>query len=629
MYKSPGNSYTGRRNVHRGREQAFNYRPHNSRAAGDSPGPIPAPNEIPDRGQKKGEASLPVPQGGEGHEMDEVPADQPLPKIAFRQPPLTTIDWRGSICRFLNIETNHTDEKVVESLQTAAERLEELERFAASHERERLYLDEPWVVDSGPHKAHLRGSSAIHNMELYLERNQEISFLAFKDYRCCGASKPNKPADKSHTIDIESLLTSESVNIITEELKEAFQALAVEALSDIPLPKFELGQEFVAPYLWWFHSRKKIAQAVPSLNPDHQQELLIFQEYIQNRLGSKWQKVDSLLSEGKISAEYLEYLIIPGTILIADSDHAPGQQEAYKATSWLTILNSDDAHPSGRDELSGFLGSLECTSWAFDGNFEQEEASIFLEELPSLTEPFKIQDMDLYPVEYAEPKLVATLRQRGVMFWKCRHRNYVCYREDSNIPNQKASDPRFMIDIATYYLMHGSSDPEKTPSNEDNLGEEVMSLTNHQIQMTFCYVSQTLSLATLDVGRILPMTWNTGAFDSLVIDKETKELVSALVTNQIDVEKSTDLMSGKGNGLLILLHGGPGTGKTLTAESVAEFAQKPLYRVTCDIGTQAEDVEKYLETVLLLGKRWGCGELSLKGITMCDNSDRRQWYFVI
>ncbi len=51
------------------------------------------------------------------------------------------------------------------------------------------------------------------------------------------------------------------------------------------------------------------------------------------------------------------------------------------------------------------------------------------------------------------------------------------------------------------------------------------------------------------------MTWNTGAFDSLVIDKETKELVSALVTNQIDVEKSTDLMSGKGNGLLILLHG--------------------------------------------------------------------------
>ena len=41
---------------------------------------------------------------------------------------------------------------------------------------------------------------------------------------------------------------------------------------------------------------------------------------------------------------------------------------------------------------------------------------------------------------------------------------------------------------------------------------------------------------------------------------------------------SADIIEGKGNGLIILLHGGPGTGKTLTAESVAELAEKPLYR---------------------------------------------------
>lgn len=42
--------------------------------------------------------------------------------------------------------------------------------------------------------------------------------------------------------------------------------------------------------------------------------------------------------------------------------------------------------------------------------------------------------------------------------------------------------------------------------------------------------------------------------------------------------------------------------------SVAEIAKKPLYRVTCgDIGTEAADVEKYLETVLYLGKIWDCG----------------------
>ena len=45
----------------------------------------------------------------------------------------------------------------------------------------------------------------------------------------------------------------------------------------------------------------------------------------------------------------------------------------------------------------------------------------------------------------------------------------------------------------------------------------------------------------------------------------------------------------------------------MTAESVAEIAEKPLYRMTCgDLGTKAEDVEKYLESVFHLGKLWGC-----------------------
>lgn len=114
-------------------------------------------------------------------------------------------------------------------------------------------------------------------------------------------------------------------------------------------------------------------------------------------------------------------------------------------------------------------------------------------------------------------------------------------------------------------------------------------------------------IVNLEVDRMNEVNWNKKAFDSLVVKKDTKELIQALIMTRLQAEKGADLISGKGNGLIMLLHGGPGTGKTFTAETVAELAEKPLYRVTCgDIGTKPEQVEQYLESVLHLGKIWGC-----------------------
>lgn len=113
--------------------------------------------------------------------------------------------------------------------------------------------------------------------------------------------------------------------------------------------------------------------------------------------------------------------------------------------------------------------------------------------------------------------------------------------------------------------------------------------------------------ADLIVDHIRDVLWNTKAFDNLAIDDDAKELIQALVTKQIAVSKGTDIIADKGNGLIMLLHGGPGTGKTFTAESIADLARKPLYRVTCgDIGTNPEQVETYLESVLHLGRIWDC-----------------------
>ena len=171
-----------------------------------------------------------------------------------------------------------------------------------------------------------------------------------------------------------------------------------------------------------------------------------------------------------------------------------------------------------------------------------------------------------------------------------------------------------MIDIHIYKEMHP---PSGTLTNTDDLGPFAMKPGQPppgDDAFLLClpatlpgYHMHKKDWVTLPVSQIAEVKWNDNAFQKLVIDEQKKELIRALVTNRLKAEESTDLMSGKGNGLFILLHGGPGTGKTLTAESLSEIARKPLYRVTCgDIGTKAEDVERYLETVMLLGKAWGC-----------------------
>lgn len=119
------------------------------------------------------------------------------------------------------------------------------------------------------------------------------------------------------------------------------------------------------------------------------------------------------------------------------------------------------------------------------------------------------------------------------------------------------------------------------------------------------------TLGTLAVKHLRPVRWQKRAFDQLHLEPNKKDLIKAMVQMHISSNISTDVIEGKGKGLIILLHGGPGTGKTLTAESVAELAEKPLYRVTCgDIGTSPESVESYLESVLYIGSTWKAGRLA-------------------
>ncbi|KAK8112587.1 P-loop containing nucleoside triphosphate hydrolase protein [Apiospora sp. TS-2023a] len=109
-------------------------------------------------------------------------------------------------------------------------------------------------------------------------------------------------------------------------------------------------------------------------------------------------------------------------------------------------------------------------------------------------------------------------------------------------------------------------------------------------------------------------------FENLMLPEENKTTIQALVKTHenargslVDtsasgsVGSSIDLVKGKGSGLILLLHGAPGVGKTSTAECVADNTKRPLFPVTCgDIGETATEVEDNLQHHFELAHKWGC-----------------------
>ena len=70
----------------------------------------------------------------------------------------------------------------------------------------------------------------------------------------------------------------------------------------------------------------------------------------------------------------------------------------------------------------------------------------------------------------------------------------------------------------------------------------------------------------LDVSNLKPVEYNKDAFSSLILPGNLKKTLSSLVTLQkADTSQFDDLIEGKGKGLILLLHGPPGVGKTFTA----------------------------------------------------------------
>lgn len=133
-----------------------------------------------------------------------------------------------------------------------------------------------------------------------------------------------------------------------------------------------------------------------------------------------------------------------------------------------------------------------------------------------------------------------------------------------------------------------------------------------------------LFVGLFPVHGIRDITFNTLAYDKLVLPPGEKEMAWAFVESKnrlLDASDSDckttfdDFVTDKGKGLVMLLCGSPGVGKTYTAEAIAEMAKVPLYMASAgELGSAAADVEDALDEALDLCRRW-------KAMLLLDEAD--------
>ncbi|KAK0648838.1 P-loop containing nucleoside triphosphate hydrolase protein [Cercophora newfieldiana] len=132
----------------------------------------------------------------------------------------------------------------------------------------------------------------------------------------------------------------------------------------------------------------------------------------------------------------------------------------------------------------------------------------------------------------------------------------------------------------------------------------------------FCLTGKTF--LEFAVTNICDVEWNLSSFDDVRIPESQKMPILALTKTYLQRTPEhgfKDLVQGKGRGINFLLHGPPGVGKTLTAETLAESSRIPLYTVPAgQIGVDPVKVEPILKTVFKIASRW-------KALLLLDEAD--------
>ncbi|KAM0429215.1 hypothetical protein ACHAPT_006429 [Fusarium lateritium] len=298
--------------------------------------------------------------------------------------------------------------------------------------------------------------------------------------------------------------------------------------------------------------------------------------------------------EPSLEHKYLWMLFRPGSIVYVRQPHPRAflfKEMRQRGGSWGLSGHCVDYN----GELFGFR--------SFETDIGSYDDAKPLRELQAV--PF-----DLLP-EDEKQAVKEQLVTRGRKFAGIHGQQCLWYNGKSDKSSGGRMKTRIMADCQGYIALGpglpiGLSDSKRKFKAEDALRkmtEEDLMMCNTSVSG---YSLKDNKWDTFGVDSISDITFDSQAFDELILPDGQKQQILSLVRVHEDNSFSfDDLVRGKGRGMIFLLYGDTGVGKTLTAESVADYCRKPLLRLDAGtLGTSAYSVERGLKDAFSLAERW-------------------------
>lgn len=383
--------------------------------------------------------------------------------------------------------------------------------------------------------------------------------------------------------------------------------------------------EFQPPFTALLHRWDKFTEVLENeTDPVKKSHIELLYKVVEPELREQIAEKYDLIKNGVMTFDMVFTIFEPGVLVYAPQE---GHHRIFK-------LN--DSH-YGADQCGRYF-SLRCDMIDFDGShFGYRETNLSMREWHGTRTITKLSNLPLSFVPNMEQKKI-DLIQRGHLFEKYAGYHFKYYDGiaiDPGVwgPIKFTVNSRIIIDTEAYNrfqpnrkvnlrkIHHWSIEDDAMDEDSEDYDAAVADSTTETSklsgkltddQLLLCahtvrgYSLRDKAWLTFYLDSIKDIEFSENAFSSLVAPPEQKELILAFAQTQAKTKQSfDDVIQGKGKGIIMLLSGPPGVGKTLTAESVAEAMKVPLYTMSAgDLGTDPHNVENNLKNILEMSTKW-------------------------